>query len=137
MRWRAGARRFSRGGHRRNSPAGQTGASIILEFTDSLSFLGCACGCLSETLEAAEARTYAFNRLRRRKVIGLCHDNGLTASALYRYGLPPLGTSKVAGQEEMYQMTRYLFGPSDRNRNAWMGNQFIYRLQKAIASPAL
>ena len=82
-------------------------------------------------LKLIRPEPYALNRLRRSKIIGLCRDNGFTASALYRYGLPPLGTSKFAGQEDMYRITRYLFGPSDRNRNAWMGNQFIYRLQKA------
>ena len=107
------------------------GASIILEFTDSFHFWGVPVVVYQKLLKLLRPEPYALNRLRRRKIIGLCRDNGLTASELYRYGLPPLGTSKIAGQDEMYKMTRYLFGPSDRNRNAWMGNQFIYRLQKA------
>jgi 2-polyprenyl-3-methyl-5-hydroxy-6-metoxy-1,4-benzoquinol methylase len=107
------------------------GASIILEFTDSFHFWAVPVVVYQKLLKLVRPEPYALNRLRHRQVIQLCHDNRLTASALYRYGLPPLGTSKVAGQEDMYRITRYLFGSSDQNRNSWMGNQFIYRLQKA------
>jgi len=107
------------------------GASVILELTDSFHFWGVPVVIYQKLLKLLRPEPYALNRLRHRQIIDLCRNNGLTASAVYRYGLPPLGTSKVAGQDEMYKITRYLFGPSDRNRNAWMGNQFIYRLQKA------
>jgi ubiquinone/menaquinone biosynthesis C-methylase UbiE len=107
------------------------GASIILEFTDSFHFWGLPVVLYQKLLKLVRPEPYALNRLKRRQVIGLCQSNNLSVSALYRYGLPPLGTSKFAGQGEMYKMTRSLFGPSDRNHNAWMGNQFIYRLQRA------
>jgi 2-polyprenyl-3-methyl-5-hydroxy-6-metoxy-1,4-benzoquinol methylase len=107
------------------------GASVILEFTDSFHFWGVPVVVYQKLLKFMRPEPYALNRLRHSQVVRLCHDNGLSASALYRYGLPPLGTSKFAGQEDMYRITRYLFGPSERNRNSWMGNQFIYRLQKA------
>lgn len=106
------------------------GASIILEFTDSFHFWGIPVVLYQKLLKLVRPEPYALNRLRHRQVMRLCRDNGLTVSARYRYGLPPLGTSKFAGQEDMYRITRYLFGPSDRNRNSWMGNQFIYRLHK-------
>ncbi|MGC2476466.1 MAG: methyltransferase domain-containing protein [Candidatus Sulfotelmatobacter sp.] len=106
------------------------GASIVLELTDSYHFWGVPVVVYQKLLKLARPEPYALNRLKHRQVVSLCNDNGLKESALYRYGLPPLGTSKVAGQDEMYRMTRYLFGPSDQNRNSWMGNQFIYRFQK-------
>ena len=106
------------------------GASIVLELTDSYHFWGVPVVVYQKLLKLARPEPYALNRLKHRKIVSLCHDNGLRESALYRYGLPPLGTSKFAGQEEMYRMTRYMFGPSGRNRNSWMGNQFIYRFQK-------
>jgi 2-polyprenyl-3-methyl-5-hydroxy-6-metoxy-1,4-benzoquinol methylase len=107
------------------------GATVILEFTDSFHFWGLPVVLYQKVLKLLRPEPYALNRLTRREIVALCHDNNLREAALYRYGLPPLGTSKFAGQDEMYKMTRTLFGPSDRNRNAWMGNQFIYRLQKA------
>jgi 2-polyprenyl-3-methyl-5-hydroxy-6-metoxy-1,4-benzoquinol methylase len=106
-------------------------ATVILEFTDSFHFWGLPVVLYQKALKLLRPEPYALNRLSRREIVALCHRNNLKESGLYRYGLPPLGTSKFAGQDEMYKMTRNLFGPSDRNRNAWMGNQFIYRLQKA------
>jgi 2-polyprenyl-3-methyl-5-hydroxy-6-metoxy-1,4-benzoquinol methylase len=106
------------------------GASVILEFTDSFHFWGMPIVVYQNLLKLLRPQPYPLNRLRRRQVIGLCHENGLREDALYRYGLPPLGTAKAFGQEKTFQMTRSFFGPSDRNRNSWMGNQFIYRLQK-------
>lgn len=106
------------------------GASVILEFTDSFHFWGLPIVVYHKLLKLIRPQPYTLNRLKNQQVIELCHENGLRVSSLYRYGLPPLGTSRVAGQEEMYRMTRYLFGASARNRNRWMGNEFIYRLQR-------
>jgi 2-polyprenyl-3-methyl-5-hydroxy-6-metoxy-1,4-benzoquinol methylase len=107
------------------------GAAIILEFTDSFHFWGVPVVLYQKLLKLLRPEPYALNRLRRRNMLELCRHNRLAVSALYRYGLPPLGTSKFANQAEMYKMTRFLFGPSQRNRNAWMGNQFIYRLVRS------
>ena len=112
------------------------GASIILEFTDSFHFWGIPVVLYQKLLKLVRPEPYALNRLNHHQVMQMCRDSCLTVSALYRYGLPPLGTSKFAGQEDMYRITRYLFGPSDRNRNSWMGNQFIYRLQRASSPGA-
>lgn len=106
------------------------GATVILEFTDSFHFWGVPIVVYQNILKLLRPQPYPLNRLRRRQVIELCHENGLREVALYRYGLPPLGTAKVFGQEKTFQMTRSFFGPSDGNRRSWMGNQFIYRLQK-------
>lgn len=105
------------------------GASVILEFTDSFHFWGVPVVVYQKLLNLLRPEPYPLNRLKHRQVTRWCHDNGLRPSALFRYGLPPLGTSKVAGQEEMYRITRFLFGSSSRSRNSWMGNQFIYRLE--------
>ncbi|MGO8795982.1 MAG: class I SAM-dependent methyltransferase [Candidatus Sulfotelmatobacter sp.] len=107
------------------------GASIILEFTDAYHFWGWPVVVYQKLLKLLRPEPYPLNRLKARNIIRLFEGNGLTPVALYRYGMPPIGTSKFAGQEEMYQMTRTLFGPSDRNRNAWMGNEYIFHLQKA------
>jgi ubiquinone/menaquinone biosynthesis C-methylase UbiE len=107
------------------------GATIILEFTDSFHFWGVPVVIYQKLLKLLRPEPYALNRLRRRDMLELCRQNRLTVSALYRYGLPPVGTSKFADQAQMYKMTRFLFGSSDLNRNQWMGNQFIYRLERA------
>jgi 2-polyprenyl-3-methyl-5-hydroxy-6-metoxy-1,4-benzoquinol methylase len=106
------------------------GATILLEFTDSFHFWGVPVVVYQNLLKLVRPAPYPLNRLRNSQVLRWCRDSGLKLGDVYRYGLPPLGTRKFAGQEDMYQMTRYLFGPSDGNRNRWMGNQFIYNLQK-------
>jgi len=106
------------------------GAAIILEFTDSFHFWGVPVVVYQKMLKLIRPEPYALNRLKSREVMGLCRENGFKPVALYRYGPPPLGTSKFASQEQMYRITRGLFGPSNRNRNAWMGNEFLYLLEK-------
>jgi 2-polyprenyl-3-methyl-5-hydroxy-6-metoxy-1,4-benzoquinol methylase len=107
------------------------GALVILEFTDSYHFWGIPVVLYQKALKLLRPEPYKLNRLKKQQVLNLCRENGLSISGLYRYGLPPLGSHKVIDQEEMYSLTRRLFGPSDRNRKRWMGNQFIYRLQKS------
>jgi len=107
------------------------GSWVLLEFTDSFHFWGLQVVLYQNLLKLLRPEPYALNRLRRRQIESICKDNSLKALAVYRYAMPPIGASLFMDQEQMYRMTRYLFGPSDRNRNSWMGNQFIYLLQKA------
>jgi ubiquinone/menaquinone biosynthesis C-methylase UbiE len=106
------------------------GATVLLEFTDSFHFWGAPVVLYQKLLKLLRPEPYALNRLRQHQVLGLCRKNNFVVSGLYRYGLPPIGTSKFADQTQMYKMTRFVFGPSGHNRNAWMGNQFIYRLER-------
>ncbi len=106
------------------------GAWVILEFTDSFHFWGVPVVLYQRALALLRPEPYKLNRLKKSQVLGLCSDNGLGVSEVYRYGLPPLGSHKLLSQKGMYSLTRHLFGPSDQNRNNWIGNQFIYRLQK-------
>jgi ubiquinone/menaquinone biosynthesis C-methylase UbiE len=106
------------------------GSWIVLEFTDSFHFWGWPIVLYQKLLKLLRPEPYALNRLKRRQIIDICKKHGLKTSGIYRYGLPPLGSSWFMGQDKMYQMVRYLFGPSGKNRNRWMGNQFIYCLQK-------
>jgi 2-polyprenyl-3-methyl-5-hydroxy-6-metoxy-1,4-benzoquinol methylase len=106
------------------------GAWVILEFTDSFHFWGVPVVLYQKVLKLLRPEPYKLNRLKKRQVLSLCRENGFDISRLYRYGLPPLGSHKFMDQEEMYRLVRRLFGPSDQNRKRWMGNQFIYCLQK-------
>jgi ubiquinone/menaquinone biosynthesis C-methylase UbiE len=106
------------------------GAWIILEFTDSFHLWGVPVVLYQKALALLRPEPYKLNRLKRHQVLGLCRDNGLVVSGVYRYGLPPLGSHKLLSQAGMYSLTRHLFGTSDQNRRGWMGNQFIYCFQK-------
>jgi len=106
------------------------GAWIILEFTDSFHFWGVPVVVYQKLLNLVRPQPYKLNRLKKRLILGMLQNNHLKISGLYRYGLPPVGSHKFLGQDDMYSFVRQLFGPSDRNRKRWMGNQFIYLLQK-------
>lgn len=106
------------------------GACVILEFTDSFHFWNVPTVVYYRLLRLFRSVPWTLNRLKHTQIMQLCRQNGLTPTALFRYGLPPVGSHKIVGQDEMYRMTRYLFGASDRNRNGWMGNEFIYRLER-------
>jgi ubiquinone/menaquinone biosynthesis C-methylase UbiE len=112
------------------SKLAKPGGWVVLEFTDSFHFWGLQVVLYQKLLKLLRPEPYALNRLKRRQVIGICRENGLSTTVLYRYGLPPLGLWKFTDQDQRYRMVRYLFGPSKRNRNGWMGNQFIFRLQR-------
>jgi hypothetical protein len=105
------------------------GACVVLEFTDSFHFWGLQVVLYRQLLKLWRTEPYALNRLKQQQIEEILHQNGLNISSVYRYGLPPIGVSKFADQEQMYRMVRYMFGPSEHNRNSWMGNQFLYRLQ--------
>jgi ubiquinone/menaquinone biosynthesis C-methylase UbiE len=106
------------------------GACVILEFTDSFHFWNVPTFMYYGILRLFRSSTWALNRLKNADITEGCRMKGLSPVALYRYGLPPAGSHKIVGQDEMYRMTRYLFGASDQNRNAWMGNEYIYCLEK-------
>lgn len=110
------------------------GSQIVLEFTDRSHFWGLPDVIYQKALNILKPPSYSLNHLKNRDVIRYCREKGLTPATLYRYGLPPAGTHKVVNQDHMYCATRYLFGPSDANRNAWLGNEFIYCLQKEPTS---
>jgi 2-polyprenyl-3-methyl-5-hydroxy-6-metoxy-1,4-benzoquinol methylase len=108
----------------------EPGAWVILEFTDSFHFWGVPVVLYQKLLNIARPEPYKLNRLKKKQILDLCRDNGLKVSQLYRYGLPPVGSHKFLGQDEMYSFVRQIFGPSNHNRKRWMGNQFIYLLHK-------
>ncbi|MGH9529787.1 MAG: class I SAM-dependent methyltransferase [Terriglobales bacterium] len=107
------------------------GATVILEFTDSFHFWAMPNTVYQNLLSLIRPMPWALNRLNQQDIMRMCCDNNLNLMELYRYGLPPIGVGGITGQEGMYRMTRYLFGPSNRNRNRWMGNEFICRLEKS------
>lgn len=106
------------------------GALLILEFTDSFHPWGIPDTIYRWILKMFRPMPFEVNRLRHRDINALCREKGLVPINRYRYGIPPAGTHWFANQARMYSLTRYLFGQSNDNRNGWMGNEFIYCLEK-------
>jgi ubiquinone/menaquinone biosynthesis C-methylase UbiE len=106
------------------------GACVIVEFTDSSHLWGMPDLLYQKVMRVVRPAPYSTNRLNNEGIVQLLHENGLHPVGVYRYGLPPAGTHKIARQDQMYRLTRFLFGASNQNRNKWMGNEFIYCLEK-------
>lgn len=102
------------------------GAMVILEFTDAFHPWGTPDLVYNRILRLIKPLPINVNKLRHQDLIALCIANALTSVGYYRYGLPPAGTHWVADQKRMYGITRMLFGSATKNRNKWMGNEFIY-----------
>ncbi|MCI0561550.1 MAG: class I SAM-dependent methyltransferase [Nitrososphaera sp.] len=103
--------------------------SLILEITDSYHPVGRVIALYHSLLNFLRPSTYALNRLRIGDIIRTCLKYRLIPAACYRYSLPPPGSHRLFAQNTLYRMTRAVFGPSDHNRNEWLGNVFIYRLE--------
>lgn len=108
------------------------GGFAILEFTDSYHFMGRAVVLYHRLLNGFRPSTYSLNHIRERDIVQTCCKYELKASAFYRYCLPPPGSHRLFGQETLYRVTRMVFGPLNRNRSKWLGNQFIYRLERQV-----
>jgi ubiquinone/menaquinone biosynthesis C-methylase UbiE len=108
----------------------QSGAKVILEFTDSFHPWSVPIIVYQNLLKLRRPAPYSLNRLGRRSILRLCRAQGLEPCRLYRYSHPPIGTGCFVGQDSLFAMTRRVFGSPVKNRNRWMGNQFIYLLQK-------
>lgn len=107
------------------------GGTLIIEVTDSHHPIGRAIDAYHSLLAMVRPNTYELNLLRNDDVVRTCQKYGLQVSARFQYALPPPGSHRLFDQATLYKITRAVFGRSDRNRNAWLGNVFIYRLEKA------
>jgi ubiquinone/menaquinone biosynthesis C-methylase UbiE len=111
------------------------GATIILEFTDSFHFWSLPIIVYQNLLKLRRPAPYPLNRLRGKSVFQLCARTGLELRRVYRYSHPPIGTGLFAGHDKQYGMTRLVFGRPQRNKNRWMGNQFICLFRRARRQP--
>jgi 2-polyprenyl-3-methyl-5-hydroxy-6-metoxy-1,4-benzoquinol methylase len=112
------------------------GGCAILEFTDSYHFMGRAVVLYHRLLNLFRPATYSLNHICQREIVQTCCNYELKASAFYRYCLPPPGSHRLFDQETLYRVTRTVFGPLNHNRSKWLGNEFIYRLERQAYPPA-
>jgi SAM-dependent methyltransferase len=106
------------------------GGHLILEFTDAFHFVGRIgrfWGWLKELIAPA---TYATNKLSYAVVSQLLDRNKLKAISTFRYSRVPLpGFNVLVSHANEYKLMKAFFGSSAKNRNAWLGNEYIFLLK--------
>ena len=102
------------------------GGHLILEFTDGYHFVGRLDRFLSWLKERIAPGKYATNRLSAAQVMELLKRHHFRVLTDYRYSrLPIPGIQRVVSAGLLTRIVRAIFGKSNQNRNAWLGNEHI------------
>ena len=105
--------------------------TLMLECTDGFHFLGKLNRLRNEMAWMIKPPKYRLNVLSAGSVVKMAEEQGLKPTAEFRYGLPILGAEKLLTPPEIYRGIRKLFGDEAQNRNRWLGNQYIFRMEPA------
>jgi ubiquinone/menaquinone biosynthesis C-methylase UbiE len=114
------------------------GGTLIMEFTDAFHFvgrMGRLSGWLKERIAPAK---YPTNKLSADEVARIWKLHGFNLEASFRYARVPVsGFNRVFGQAAEHRMVKAAFGNCTRNRNAWLGNEYICMLKPNDCSTAM
>ncbi len=101
------------------------GGTLILEFTDAFHPLGRLNMLYHKLRDALRGSTFSPNLLSHRDVFGMLETVDLRLVSTYRYGMWLPLLHKLFSQGALYSMVRAMFGTSENNRNACLGNAYI------------
>lgn len=105
------------------------GGSLILEFTDAFHLVGKIGRLWGRTRELFAPAKYATNKLSYKQVAKLLEKHRLRVVSTFRYSRVPMpGFNSIVSHPKEYKFLRAFFGSSERNRNAWLGNEYIMRI---------
>lgn len=103
---------------------------LILEFTDAFHAIGIPTVVLNQIRRAYGQSTYGLNLLSRRRIGAMLKASNLGTVSVFRYSLRLPGIYKLFSQDTLYRAARTIFGTAAANRNAFLGNQYIYLIRK-------
>lgn len=107
------------------------GGGVVLEFTDAFHFVGWLGRLWGWAKEIIAPAPYATNKLSSKDVMRILTRHGLKPERTFRYSRVPIpGFNVLVSHAQEYNLVRAIFGSSKKNRNAWMGNEYIYLLRK-------
>jgi ubiquinone/menaquinone biosynthesis C-methylase UbiE len=102
---------------------------LILEFTDAFHFMGRLSRFIRRLREFARPPLYSVNLWSFHRIRALISASGLQILSTFRYSLPAFPGSRLLGQRSLFRIVRGTYGEPGRNRNAWMGNEYICLLR--------
>lgn len=102
------------------------GGSLILAFTDTHHATGRFIDFLGSLKELAAPARYPVNNLSFSDVAQMFERSKMKLVATYRYAQVPLpGISRLLSATALYKIVTTIFGRCERNRNSWLGNEYI------------
>ncbi len=102
------------------------GGNLIVEFTDAFHFVGKIGRFWSRLKEAIAPAKYSTNKLSSATVAAIASRHGFTLVSSYRYArVPILGFNRLVGHAAEHRLVKTVFGDCAKNRNAWLGNEYI------------
>lgn len=107
------------------------GGTLILELTDRSHPAGKAVMSYQRLLGTVKHLSYSLNAVHNHWVITELAQLGLTLRSSYRYCFPPPGSQRVLSHDQLYRAMRLIFGDVLRNRNSWLGNEYIHAFRSA------
>jgi ubiquinone/menaquinone biosynthesis C-methylase UbiE len=102
------------------------GGTLILECTDAFHLMGRINRLSNKVAWHFKPPQYKPNLLSAKAILRTAENQGLQLTSSFRYSLPLPGVGRLFSAAGLYQMTRFMYGDVIRNRNRWLGNQFIY-----------
>jgi ubiquinone/menaquinone biosynthesis C-methylase UbiE len=100
------------------------GGALVLEFSDARHLMGRVLRGYQRLCALRKPRTYALNTLSISVVRRLLERQKLKLVKPFRYMFPPLPLVKMP-PDKMRAAARAVFGSATRNRNAWLGSEYI------------
>jgi hypothetical protein len=106
------------------------GGSLIVEFTDCRHFVGRLSRLFSWAKELIAPPKYTTNRLSFRQVAEIFDRQHLRLVSVFRYANVPVpGVERFVTNETLFALVKFAFGKAGKNRNAWLGNEYICLLR--------
>ncbi len=125
---------FIRKIHRLLAPGGR----VVLEFTDAFHFVGRTGRFWSWCKELLAPATYQTNKISIADVKPMLDRQQLAVVSTYRYSRVPLpGFTRIVGAALEHRLVKAMFGDCAKNRNAWMGNEYLFLLGSAALDARL
>lgn len=113
-------------------------ATVIVELTDCRHVLTRFWRLYSRLRGLFVRERYVLNDLTWESVHREFAKRGFDLAGAYRYSIPLPGMRRLVGQDAVYRMIRALYGTSNSNRNAWLGNEVLLcfkRFARATSHP--
>ncbi len=102
------------------------GGNLILEFTDAWHPVGRIGRLWGWMKELAAPAKYSTNKLSYAEMATLFQQNDLKLTTVFRYSRVPLPVfNRIFSYAAEYRLVKAIFGNCSKNRNAWLGNEYI------------